>query len=361
MNKQNLLFYLCTTILNLGLLSSVCIADSVAPRRPVFTSSDNGLYLFKMVPKDRSQKKRFFSKAVNNHGIAYRVETNGNLKELWRVKGWFAWKVFLSNDGEHLVRMGPWCFGNEPKKEDLAVAFYKKDTLLKKYSTADLVENKSAVFTTVSHYSWLAMTEYAVTLTPNNVFSIRTIDNIQYEFDITTGKIISKNNRNKPAQKPQDDSQNKNTPPPVYHLDGPYQLSIPEGYTRLRYSYGKPNGGEHKTYFTIHDVRTRDLLASPAWTPYNKEPIPLDVSKIAKIAKTHWKNYLESYGEFKINSIELCTPSHYDGDDPTRWFYEVKFSMPINSIIVLLDATVVPAKIVDLKKTEEEQIIPSKH
>jgi hypothetical protein len=50
----------------------------------------------------------------------------------------------------------------------------------------------SQPLTTVTHYVWLAK-QIPVMLDPNNAL-IRTIDNIEYEFDITTGDIKFRRN-----------------------------------------------------------------------------------------------------------------------------------------------------------------------
>lgn len=316
----------------------------------MFTASENGRYLFKMIPEDRASKEGNRTKTAKDFGVAYRVDANGEITELWKVSGWFSFQVFLSDDGEYLVRMGPWNFGHEPKVGDLAVAFYKKGHLLKEYSTSDLIEDKSAVITSVTHYEWLANIDSALMLDQNNVFMIRTIDNIQYEFDVTTGSIKSKKKANKSDSNTGTGADDKRKPRHVYHLDQYQQLSVPDGDSRLSYASGKPRGGGYNTYFTVHDIETKALIASPAWTPYGNEPIPLGVSKVAKIARAYWEKHLEAYGKFKISSIELCSPRNYNGNDPSRWFYQVSFDMSLNPIIVLLDETVVPATIIDLEQ-----------
>ncbi len=350
MKAQTTLPYAYAVALLIGLSSYPGFADSPAPPRPVFTASESGRFLFKMIPEEWRHPDGNCTKSANDFGVAYKVGVNGELTELWKVSGWFAFRVFLSDDGEHLVRVGPWNFGHEPEKGDLAVAFYKHGKLLKEYSTADLVEDKSAALTTVTHYVWLARTDYAVMLDPNNAFHIRTIDNIEYEFDITTGDIKFKKKPNTASPNTGNSSDYKIKPKQIYHLDEYGQLSVPEGCTRLSYACGKPNGGSYDTYFTIHDIETKVFLASPAWTPYSNKVVPLDVSKVAQIAKGYWHKNLAAYGEFEIRSIELRCPQYYTNSDQSRWVYEVSFEHPINPIIVLLDETVVPATIVDLEQ-----------
>jgi len=343
----------------IGLAYYQGLADSPAPPQPVFTVSDNGRYLFKMIPEEWPQESGSSTKNVNDFGVAYKVVANGALKEIWNVSGWFAFRVFLSDDGEHLVRMGPWNCGREPTKSDLAVAFYKRGKLLKEYSTADLVEDKSAVITSVTHYRWLALTDTALMLDPDNIFHIRTIDNIQYGFDITTGDIKSKKKPNTSDTSTGSATEAQGKVKHVYHLDAFRQLSVPEGNTRLSYACGKPTGGSYDTYFIVHDIETKAFLASPAWTPYSGKVAPLDVSKVAQLAKEYWHKNLEAYGEFEIRSIDLRCPRYRTSSDQSRWVYEVSFKHPINPIIVLLNETVVAATIVDLEQQRKSGVAPA--
>jgi len=176
-------------------------ADSPAPPVPLAFTNDYGSdVVFTMVPakygKDYMVEREAF-------GVAYQVQGDGSLKELYRTEGWYSFQVFVSQDGRHLVRMGPWSVGSEPTKEDLAVAFYKDGKLLKQYSTADLVKDKSKVIPTASHYFWQAPSPVDDELSESerlrlrlhldytNSFELHTIDGWTYSFDVTTGEIKS--------------------------------------------------------------------------------------------------------------------------------------------------------------------------
>jgi hypothetical protein len=136
-------------------------------------------------------------------GTAYRVRADGSDEILWRTEGWYSFEVFISRDGMYLVAMGPWNEGTEPKKEDMAVAFYREGKLLKQYSTADLVKDKSKVLASISHYRWLARDvdrmaegkrdpDAELRIIGVNTFRLKTCDAITYEFDLTTGEIKKK-------------------------------------------------------------------------------------------------------------------------------------------------------------------------
>lgn len=168
-------------------------ADSPAQPSPYVAIASHGAIYFKMIPRHEGEWGDGF-------GIAYRLRPDGSDEELWRTDGWYSFEVFLSDDGEYLVAMGPWSIGQEPSKEDLAVAFYHRGKLLRQYSTADLVKDKSKVLASVSHYKWLARDierytdakkdpESELRISWDNVFHLKTCDEIVYEFDVTTGKI----------------------------------------------------------------------------------------------------------------------------------------------------------------------------
>ncbi len=183
---------LLATILAVSRLS----ADSPAPPYAYVKSAPRGMTYFRMIPKSSEDRS-------DGRGIAYRVTDSGVDEELWRTEGWYSFEVYLSPDGKFLVAMGPWSIGREPDKDDLAVSFYADGKLIRQYSTADLVKNKSKVVQTVSHYFWLARdtrrfqdevvdSESELQLLWDNTFRLKTCDGILYLFDITTGAIKEK-------------------------------------------------------------------------------------------------------------------------------------------------------------------------
>ncbi len=166
------------------LFVNIVKADSPAIPSPKVTVSNNGITYFTMLPEKNNYE--------NGIGVAYKLEETGESKELWRVNGWYAFQVYLSNNGTYLVRMGSWAQGMEPSNEDLAVSFYKKGIKLKGYSTADLIKNKSSVKRSISHYMWQASDNNYPNLNYNNEFLLKTIEGVEYVFDITSGNIINR-------------------------------------------------------------------------------------------------------------------------------------------------------------------------
>jgi len=165
-------------------------ADSEGAAIPVVTASAFGPCFFASTPKGKGS------------GAAYELQPDGSFRRLWKVTGWFTGPVYLSQNGRYLVRMGDWAIGSGPSTDDLAVAFYDRGKRLARYSTADLVKDPSKVVQSTSHYCWLANEnlfspdrhkEPAPALNDDSQrFALKTIDGIIYVFDITTGKIESR-------------------------------------------------------------------------------------------------------------------------------------------------------------------------
>lgn len=166
-------------------------ADSPAVERPqIFVSEHFKSVLFCMTPGvstyDRDLKAVIVLKEPS--GVAYKLEDDGSLKVLYRTKGWYSNKVFVSMDAQYLVRIGPWNEGRIPSKEHVAVEFYKDGKIIKGYSTRDLVKDARRVRASVSHYEWRGKT---CKLEDDRRFMLDTIDGIRYVFDVPTGDIVS--------------------------------------------------------------------------------------------------------------------------------------------------------------------------
>lgn len=162
--------------------SSFALADSPAYPTPRVSVSEFGDIYFTMLPSDAAYG--------SGHGTAYRLGRDGSVSELWRVEGWYAFLVFISNDGKYPVRMGNWAAGSEPSEKDLGVAFYESGSELRRYSTADLIEKKQSVSISNSHYFWQASEREFPRLEYTNLFHLKTIEGRVLVFDVSTGKLV---------------------------------------------------------------------------------------------------------------------------------------------------------------------------
>lgn len=103
---------------------------------------------------------------------------------------WFSQRIFLecnvaTGDGPvalSLVRFGPWARGQEAKRQDLALAFYRGPRLLRRYSTLDVAGRPSNVSASESHYTVI-----------DSVIGYRWVGGNRYRFDVRTtdGRVLS--------------------------------------------------------------------------------------------------------------------------------------------------------------------------
>ena len=185
-------------------LAGVAHCDTPATPLPYVTSSREGRYFFRMMPRNGGTDQKH-----DGYGIAFRVQFDGSDREVWRTEGWFSFQVFLSDDGHSLVALGPWGYGREPKQDDLAVAFYYEGKLIREYSTDELVDDHTAVLASTSHYFWLARDrlhfsdtsagEHEPRFTRPDRFQLKTIDGITYIFRTETGEIVEKKKAAQPG------------------------------------------------------------------------------------------------------------------------------------------------------------------
>lgn len=175
-------------------ISPSLLADSPAIPTPYATTSADGRFVFVMLPGKEDWSGH------NSRGIAYELTWSGEWRELWRTQGWYSFRVHLAEDGQHLVRMGPWNAGAAPSEKDLAVAFYREGSLVKSYSTAELVRDHARVRASTSHYEWLADFPVRPELSLDGSFSLQTIDGVRYRFSATTGAITSVETERESAQ-----------------------------------------------------------------------------------------------------------------------------------------------------------------
>jgi hypothetical protein len=107
------------------------------------------------------------------------------------VEGWIGPKTV------YVVQLGPWQRGHEASKDHLALAFYKNDKLLKRYSTLDIARSPTNVSTSVSHYSVLGkITGFVWPFITNTLyFEAETQDKKPLVFDADTGLIVTPEER----------------------------------------------------------------------------------------------------------------------------------------------------------------------
>lgn len=174
-------------------LSFLIFANNVAfadkPRMPYSYQNvvGNVQYVFVMLAE---YSEPLISSAGKQYSSSGLYKNDGSNIPIWTVD-WYAFTVYVSSDGEHLVRMGPWPSlkdGRRPDIQELAVAFYKNGKLLKRYPISDLINNPSNLPQSVSHFQWEKEVSFDDTL---NELTIITTEDNKYVFDVKFGEIIT--------------------------------------------------------------------------------------------------------------------------------------------------------------------------
>jgi hypothetical protein len=161
-------------------LAVQAFADSPAPPRDFKKVTGN--YVFVMLAPDEpgqwTNHDPEIRKAYKQSGL-YR--NDGSTTPLW-VVDWYAFEVFPSSDGEHLVRMGPWAASTGAP----AVSFYRNGKEVKTYRIKDLVRDESRLIRSVSFLHWRGEVKYD---DKKGVLFLKTIDGQAYRFSVETGQI----------------------------------------------------------------------------------------------------------------------------------------------------------------------------
>ncbi len=165
-------------------------ADSEMPPFGWVKTSSNRRFLFRMAPGEWRHSEGKQEMVRDHHCVAYAVDADGQLKELWRSKGWYTFQGWLADDGRHFVRMGPWA-GDQEHHTDLAVAFYKDGRLLREYQVRELLKDASLAENSVSHYTWQPEIQTKPPSLDADSFHLVMIDKTAYTFDVTTGKVLA--------------------------------------------------------------------------------------------------------------------------------------------------------------------------
>lgn len=167
-------------------------ADKERPNEKYKAFSPNKKYFAVLTPSS--------SFGVEGTCKVYASKDSLQKKLLWKTN-WFARTVFLSNDGKHIIRFGKWA-SDISGRSDLALAFYNKEKLLKEYKVSELVKDSTKLQRTVSHYKWELTVENDVKSysTDFKKYTLTTVDNQTYTFEISSGKVINSKPKKNPTK-----------------------------------------------------------------------------------------------------------------------------------------------------------------
>lgn len=163
-------------------LAVQAFADTIAPPRDFKQLTENKNYVFVMLAPDAPDGWAHHDPAIRK---AYKQSglymNDGTISPLWSID-WYAFEVFPSSDGEHLVRMWPWAVSTD----DPVVSFYRNGKEVKTYRIKDLVRDESQLRRSVSFLHWRSEVQYD---DKKGVLLLKTIDDQTYRFSVQTGQI----------------------------------------------------------------------------------------------------------------------------------------------------------------------------
>ncbi|MEZ5537435.1 MAG: hypothetical protein R3F02_17670 [Thiolinea sp.] len=153
-----------------------------------------------MLPKQYEYLDGRLVKETPAFGKAYRLSSEGDPELLWETSGWYAYKhdLYLSRDGQFLVRIGHFATAYTPYDQDLGVAFYDNGLEINRYSIKELVKSRPLPNPTGEAPGFFLSNPGNFVLWEGGLprinyydeFEIKTIDGMLHTFNITTGELI---------------------------------------------------------------------------------------------------------------------------------------------------------------------------
>ena len=172
----------------LMLVSPLARADEEVPPTDYYKITGDQKHIFVMLaPKGRySEKSKLLRKKYHYSGL-YR--NDGSALSLWTVD-WYAFSVYVSSDGSHLVRMGSWpkiMPNGDANLDQLAFSFYENGRLKRHYMISDLMTNAAVVEASDSHFNWIKDLTFS---DESGQLTAETLDRHRYIFDVKTGEPL---------------------------------------------------------------------------------------------------------------------------------------------------------------------------
>ncbi|MFQ5545979.1 MAG: hypothetical protein ACE5FE_08370 [Acidiferrobacterales bacterium] len=165
----------------------VAYADQEAGNRTYVTASEYGQFYAKSIPHER----------YGLRGVTKVYQVGDKVDTLIQTYLWYSPRIFLEGftgtQTVYVVQLGPWHRGHQASREHHAIAFYKNDTLLRKYSTLDIVGSAENVSFSVSHYTVFAkILGFRRPFGNQLVFDVEGHKGRLFSFDTETGALLPK-------------------------------------------------------------------------------------------------------------------------------------------------------------------------
>ena len=176
MKATGLLLACCLAAIGSALLPKPLLADTPLPppeKKEVWSS--NKQFCAVMDPRKMTT-------------TVYHLRGLGRREKDWAMYGWFR-VASLADDGEHLIvgHAGMNLLPLDIRQDDVMLYFFKEGKLINSVTLGELVERKSSLKRTASHYYW----GRCVGLDRRGNYVVETVENRTLVFDVTTGKPVA--------------------------------------------------------------------------------------------------------------------------------------------------------------------------
>ncbi len=161
------------------------LGDKEAGNWVYVRTSEGGQFYAKSIP----------SESYGTSGITKIFQVGKDQDTLIQTYNWYSREIFIEGftgtASIYVVQSGPWTRGHQAAKEDLALAFYKNDRLLKKYSTLDIAGQSENVIRSAGHYTVIKRKiGFRRPFGNQLVFDVEKEDGQILSFDTETGEIF---------------------------------------------------------------------------------------------------------------------------------------------------------------------------
>ncbi len=150
--------------------------------------SENGRYLLKRIPGVWAKEKGNTVQKRASYTLAFKLLKNGQLQQLWSMKGTFS-RGYVSSDGISLLTIAR-LVDQRDRQYDPVIRIYRLGKKVKTYKIADLGLKQSMLQPLPCHEKrWVHQKQGSVSQN-NNIVSIRTVDGKIHAFDLQRGVKI---------------------------------------------------------------------------------------------------------------------------------------------------------------------------
>ena len=164
------------------LCGSVAYADDIAPPVPSITESEDGSHVFVFNPHED-----------DNYPVMGVYRNTEPLEFVYQISSSERSIHIFSTDMRYFVSIQPVSTTTSvPVSYATAIDFHDNGALIKYYIISDFVRNMNMIRYSTTQAHWIDFgSDSIVFISTENSLTIKTVDNLTYVFDITSGDITS--------------------------------------------------------------------------------------------------------------------------------------------------------------------------